>query len=374
MFGKKKKLARRRTSLIAEFGEYLGFLRKYIKRLIYLPFSYFEAGKDVVSEALYRDRGKYAKPLMHVMTVGVVFLVVMVGPVLFTQTDRDQVIVGSKVLSAATADEVSFYTTVAEEVHQFRGGEVVSHTVLEGETLGDIAKRYNLNPNTIMWENDLSNENSIKEGQTLRILPVDGVRHRVTRGDTIFTIAKKYGLDESAAQVIVDYPFNDFLNDESFDLVVGQSIMVPGGVRPKVAAVPTAVFSLVSTPDAGTVSSTGQFVWPAAGGISQGYSVFHRAIDISNRGGGPILAADSGVVTTSGWSSSGYGNHVVIDHGNGFITLYAHMSSLAVTAGQTVNQGNVLGQMGSTGRSTGVHLHFEVRTDGGLANPLEYLK
>ncbi|HAN22376.1 TPA: hypothetical protein DCP77_01140 [Candidatus Collierbacteria bacterium] len=98
-------------------------------------------------------------------------------------------------------------------------------------------------------------------------------------------------------------------------------------------------------------------------------------MDIANRSGGNILAADSGTVIVAGWpDNSGYGNRVMIDHGNGYKTLYAHMSKIAVTVGQTVKRGNVIGQMGSTGRSTGTHLHFEIRSDAGNRDPIGVLK
>jgi murein DD-endopeptidase MepM/ murein hydrolase activator NlpD len=130
-----------------------------------------------------------------------------------------------------------------------------------------------------------------------------------------------------------------------------------------------------STPDAGVVSATGQFSWPTSGSISQRYVWYHKALDISNKGGPAILAADSGRVTVAGWPDNfGYGNRVIINHGNGFETLYAHMSSIAVSVGQTVNRGDVLGVMGSTGRSTGTHLHFEIRQNGATLDPLGFLR
>ncbi|MDR0462939.1 MAG: M23 family metallopeptidase [Pseudomonadales bacterium] len=377
IFSSKKKKSSKKVTIVQDFGEYLGFLGRYTKSRIYAPFSQFESGKDVLVGALYKKRGKYSRPLMHLITIGLVFVVIIVGPFVLDQGGGHMPIAyGSRVLSAAGPDEISFYTIQAEAVRQFRGGQVVNHVVTEGETLASIAAMYNLYTTTIAWENDIAENATVTEGQVLRILPVDGIRHRVARGDTIFTVARRYGLDESQAQMIVDYPFNDFLNDETFALMTGQYLMVPGGVRPRpaAAAAPVATFSVVRTPDAGTVSSTGQFIWPASGGISQGFSVFHRAIDISNRSGGPILAADSGVVTHAGWDSSGYGNRVIVDHGNGYVTLYAHLSTIAVSPGQSVNQGNVLGQMGSTGRSTGIHLHFEIRTSAGLMNPMDYLR
>ena len=154
---------------------------------------------------------------------------------------------------------------------------MIEHIVGNGETLSSIAERYGLNLDTVLWANNLTTTSKIKAGQKLTILPIDGVRHKVTRGETIYSIGKKYGLDGSQVQMIVDYPFNEFLNDETFELVVGQYLMVPQGViATKTASTSTGSFSGTSsygsiTPDAGTVSATGSFIWPAAGRITQGY-------------------------------------------------------------------------------------------------------
>ena len=357
------------------------FVRSYLKHRLYTVFFWFEKFKDRLVDVLYMQRGRYTKPFLHFGTIGLTFLMVTLGPSLLSKTDEEnqQRVFASPVLSTATAAAPDFYTSQAEEVRQYRGGEIITHVVAEGETISSIAERYGLKPSTIFWENNLTDKSKIKPGQELSILPVDGIRHKVSRGETIYSIGKKYGLDGSQVQMIVDYPFNEFLNDETFELVVGQYLMVPEGVKAEVklpsgATTGTTKYGSL-TPDAGTVSALGSFIWPASGGITQGYSFFHKAIDIANRAGGPILAADAGVVTTAGWpDSSGYGNRVVVDHGNGYVTLYAHMSVVQVVSGQRVKRGDVLGQMGSTGRSTGTHLHFEIRQGGALLNPLSFLK
>ena len=129
------------------------------------------------------------------------------------------------------------------------------------------------------------------------------------------------------------------------------------------------------TPDAGTVVASGQFVWPTAGSITQRFVWYHKGVDIANRTAPNILAADSGRVVIAGWpDANGYGNRVIIDHGNGYKTLYAHMSKIFVISGQTVSRGSAIGQMGSTGRSTGAHLHFEIIQNGVYLNPLNFLK
>ena len=360
--------------LISEIGQFFRFLRRYIRQRGYSLFSKFEVGKDLLVDLLYKKRGKYARPFLHFGTIGLIFLIITLGPVILSQSD-EQVSDGvssSGLLTTASAYETSFNTLQAEEVRQYRGGEITTHVVQEGETLSSIAQRYGLQVTTIMWENDLTENTKLKPGQELRILPVDGVRHQVKRGETLESIGKKYGLEGSQTQTIVDYPFNEFLNDETFELAIGQWLIIPDGVKQDSAVQPStkpaSQVPVAVVPGAGT----GAFVWPAAGAITQGYRFYHKAIDIANRGGGPILAADTGTVIAAGWDSSGYGNRIMVDHGNGFITLYGHLSVIQVSVGQKVNRGSVMGQMGSTGRSTGTHLHFEIRR-GDLLNPLSYL-
>lgn len=363
---------------VKEYGHFLAFLRKYIKTRGYTHFSRFEVIKDGLVDILYQKRGRYTRPFLHFGTISLTFFVITFGPYILSQTEEQVVTQPSRSVLSANAYNASFYTQQAQEVKQYRGGEIIAHVVAEGETLSSIAERYGLQVNTILWENGLTEKSPIKPGLELRILPVDGVRHKVSRGETIYSIGKKYGLDEAEAQVIVDYPFNEFLNDETFELATGQYLVVPGGVMPNRTntGTGTATRTLRNTPDAGAVTAFGSYVWPAAGKITQGYSFYHKAIDIANRSGGPILAADSGTVVAAGWDSSGYGNRVIIDHANGSSTLYGHMvsGSIQVQVGQRVNRGDVIGQMGSTGRSTGVHLHFEIRQGGVFANPLGFLR
>ncbi len=359
--------------LVREWVAYFKFIRRYVRVRGYRFFSKFEVYKDYLVDLLYRKRGRYVRPFLHFGVVGLTFLVITIGPYIFNQTESEQPEYAGQGVLSTEVYGASFYTQQAEELRQIRAGEIITHVVAEGETLSTIAQRYGLEVTTILWENNLDEKVTLKPGAELRILPLNGVRHKVQRGETIFSIGKKYGLEESAVQVIVDYPFNEFLNDETFELATGQFLMIPDGVPPKKEAPKPTYKPLPLTPS-GSGAAAGSFIWPAAGGISQGYRFYHKAIDIANRGGGPILAADGGTVVAAGWDSNGYGNRVVIDHANGNITLYAHMSVLQVSAGQRLNRGDVIGQMGSTGRSTGTHLHFEIRRGGVLLNPLEFLQ
>ncbi len=359
-----------------ELRDFSVFLRQYLKLRGYDWFARFEGLKDVIVDLLYKKRGRYARPFLHVGMILLLFVTVTLGPVVLNQSEGDETKQASTpVLSTATAYAPDFYTLQAEEVRQYRGGEIITHVVEPGETLSSIAEKYNLSIDSLLWANDLTAKSKIKPGQELDVLPIDGVRHKVKKGETIYSVGKKYGLDDSQVQAIIDYPFNEFLNDENFELVAGQWLMVPDGVMPAAKKVAKPSNPVVAyTPDAGVVAATGSFVWPASGRITQGYRFYHKAIDIANRSGGPILAADAGVVTVAGWPDGyGYGNRVVLDHGNGYVTLYAHLSLIQVKVGQRVSRGDVLGQMGNTGRSTGTHLHFEIRKGGALMNPLNYL-
>jgi murein DD-endopeptidase MepM/ murein hydrolase activator NlpD len=363
----------------SQLREFVVFLYSYFRNRGYAWFGAFETSKNALVDLLYKKRGKYARPFLHFGTISLTFFVITFGPLILAQSeDEERVEMAGGILNTVSAYNTNFYTLQAEEVRQYRGGEIIVHVVTAGETLSSIASRYGLQVNTILWENNLTESSKLKPGQELRILPIDGVRHKVARGETIYSVGKKYGLEGSEIQVIVDYPFNEFLNDETFELATGQYLMVPDGVKQDLTATAKkriARRQVQITADAGAVTATGSFVWPASGRVTQGYRFYHKAVDIANRSGGPILAADGGTVLSAGWLDGyGYGNRVIIDHGNGYITLYAHLSVVQVRNGQRVNRGDVIGQMGSTGRSTGTHVHFEIRSGGVLLNPLSFLQ
>lgn len=360
-----------------DFLEFLRFARGYTRSRLYTKFTYFENAKDVFVDLLYKRRGKYARPFLHTGMMFLIFFGVTFGPFILNKARaEDQVpdTLPSGVLQSVT-DANSFSTVQGKEVSEYRGGEVIEHEVKPGETVASIAELYNLKPTTVIWLNGLDEDRPvIKVGQRVKILPVDGILHKVKKGETVSSVARLYGLEDAQAQGIVNYPFNTFVNDETFQLAVGQDLVVPDGVRPSSDTLAPTVASVL-TPNAGTVAANGSFIWPASGRITQGFRFYHKAIDIANHSGGAILAADSGKIIMAGWlDNNGYGNRVAIDHGNGYVTLYAHLSLVQVEEGQTVRRGDVIGQMGSTGRSTGVHLHFEIRNGGVNEDPLNYLK
>ena len=239
-------------------------------------------------------------------------------------------------------------------------GEISVYTVRAADTISHIAEMYGVTVNTIMWANDLTRASSIREGQTLIILPIAGVRHTVKRGDTINSIAKAY---EGNAEEIVAY--NELSADAGLE--VGSTIVVPGGA---IHTAPT-VTKLAASPVRTSGSNSAGGSWlshPVPGAIkSQGLHGYN-AVDLAGSAGAAVRAAAAGEVIVSkstGWNG-GYGQYIVIRHSNGAQTLYAHLSSNSVGVGAYVNQGEVIGGMGNTGRSTGTHLHFEVR---GGSNP-----
>lgn len=353
------------TEELKQFFIELGY---YLTKKLHFSFIRFEEGKGVFVTSLYKQRGKYARKLIHTGMATLAGVGMMIAPVIAQEFPGRSVNpwdIESKpsVLSATTESE-GIETLVSEKVRD----SVKEYKVEDGDTVATIAKKFGVDADTIRWQNSLTND-KIKVGQTLEILPVTGIAHKVAKGDTVYSIAKKY---DSSAQAVVDFPFNTFSNDETFELAIGQVVMVPDGVKPAEAIMSPRTRQL--TPDAGSVVASGAFAWPTNGTISQNFAWYHPGTDIANKGGPNVVAADAGVVTYAGCLNWGYGCHVRVDHGNGYTTLYAHFSQIYVVVGQRVNRGNALGKMGSTGRSTGTHLHFEIAKNGVKLNPLSILK
>ena len=356
---------------LAEFREFNRQLLRYTTKHAYRAFFRFEAGKDLVAGALYHKRGKYARPFLHSAMMAIIFFAITLGPKFVQQSFAGET--SSKVeLATGSVLGISLDSTGIVTLESEKPWNQVSeYTVKEGDTLSTIAEKFGVSIESVKWANPSINWQKVKPGVVVSMPPVTGVVYKVKPGDTVYSIAKKF---QTEAQGIVDFPMNTFSDDETFALVAGQTLIVPDGIMPDEAVSTAPSIAKLLTPDAGSVSATGSFVWPAFGRMTQPFRWYHKGVDIANHDGGAILAADSGVVIVAGWTNVGYGNHIIIDHKNGYQTLYGHLSSIAVVAGQTVSRGSVLGQMGSTGRSTGTHLHFEIRTGSGNVDPLGYLK
>ncbi|MFA5947851.1 MAG: M23 family metallopeptidase [Candidatus Gracilibacteria bacterium] len=280
------------------------------------------------------------------------------------------------------ADENGFLIKInpqTNEANRVGMTDYAVHSVESGDSLSLIAERYSLKPETIMWENNISNANALRVGQKLMIPPIDGISYKIKSGDNLSKIAKKYSID-----------INTIIAQNNLDseyVAVGQNIFLPGAkpiantniagnYRTTAAARSARSYANVSDSNATPVGDK-PFIYPTIGKISQGYRGGHYAVDIADRSKPAVWAAGGGTVikASSGTWGGGYGNHVIIDHGNGLHTLYAHLDSLNVTEGQYVNQGDVIGIMGNTGRvygATGIHLHFEVIDNGVKKFPGNY--
>ena len=258
--------------------------------------------------------------------------------------------------------------------------KIQQYTVVKGDSAWSISAKFKLKPESILWANDgLSAEsNTLKIGDTLNIPPVNGVLHTVREGDTLESISLLHGV---AVDEILDYIGNGFDITSLPNLKKDQQVMIPNGTSPIVWNDPEPVVVAGSKTPGGyngplVNRGTGSFIWPVGGTIllNQEYWGGHPAIDINTYFRQPVFASDSGTVVFSGWSTSGYGNLVIIDHGNGYRTYYAHNEANLVSIGQGVILGQQIAESGSTGNSTGNHLDFRIRATGAnFYNPLDFL-
>lgn len=352
-------------SVLADFICFAKTLWFYLQKRSLKWWIWFERKKDVLVDILVAKRGLYQRPFLHssfmtLVVIGIVSLPVIANSYPTAATGGlDEFTPPSAVLSSW--DEAGTQTQISDKPRD----KIVSYKVEAGDTISTIAEKFGVSEDTIRWANpDIENDKLIS-GQEIAIPPVTGLVIKVKKGETIYSIAKKY---KTEAQNILNWPFNDFADLDTFALVAGQTLVVPDGVMPEAKPVysPRAIAQI-------TGPGTGQFIWPTQGTISQNPVSYHMALDIANRSLPPVLASDQGTVVKVARERYGYGWHVIIDHQNGFQTLYAHMSDIYVSSGQGVSKGSVIGKVGSTGRSSGPHLHFEIRKNGTLLNPLSFL-
>lgn len=272
--------------------------------------------------------------------------------------------------------------------------EVITYIVKTGDTVFGIAEQFGLKPETILWGNYYilaDNPHALSEGQELNILPIDGTYHRWSAGEGLNGVAQGYSV---TPEEIINWESNhlnletigDFANP---NIEPGTFLVVPGGSRqyvtwsaPRITRSNPGVAKFIGPGACGTIVDgavgTGAFIWPSAAHFLSGYdyspSTNHFGIDIDGDLGEPMWAADSGVVVYAGWNNFGYGNMVVVDHGNGWQTAYAHMQVITVGCGQSVFQGTPIGTIGSTGKSSGPHIHYEMLHDSyGKVNPWDFL-
>lgn len=281
-------------------------------------------------------------------------------------------------VSTAIGRYPNLYTVIPNRPRQ----DVQDYTVTTGDSVFAIAQSFGIDPETVLWANyETLNDNpdQLSPGMELKIPPTNGVLYAWQEGDTLKGVAERF---EAKVEDILTWSGNK-LDLTNPTIEAGTFVMVPGGHREYrqwiVPTIPRGIAGVSSNLYGGGTCTggyegaygTGGFVWPADNHYLSGndYWSGHLAIDIAAGEGAGVYAADSGVVVFAGSALGGYGNMIMLDHGNGYQTLYAHLSSVGVGCGQSVYQGGYIGSSGSTGRSTGPHLHFEVRYLGGFVNP-----
>jgi len=270
--------------------------------------------------------------------------------------------------------------------------DVITYTVELGDSLFSIADDFGLKAETVLWGNfELLEDNPhlLKTGQNLNILPTNGTYYEWHENDNLAHVADFFKVDP---QAIIEYPGNRFdLTETTLEdpgLEPGEWLIVPEGWRPIKDWGPPAITrnnpasaAYYGAGHCGAIYEgaigIGTFVWPTTSRQISGYTYsppIHSAIDIGGQIGNAIYAVDNGVVVYAGWSDYGYGYLIVVDHGTGWQSAYAHLSAVGVSCGQSVFQGTMIGGLGSTGNSSGPHLHFELIFNGTKVNPLNYLQ
>ncbi len=340
------------------FVVYLVYLKTKVLQLIHS----LDVAKDTFVDTLMWRRGLLFRPATHGGVIIVTALAIVAGG-LFT---RGQII--AQDLTSQESVLRSENTTETIVPTNRPRSEILDYKVASGDTLSTLSNKFTVSIESIKWANSISEDNdTIHPGTSLKIPPVTGVVYQVKAGDNLEKVAKTYAADK---QTIVDFPFNYI--DDSLALKPGQTLYVPNGVLPR-PATPRIVRPRVSI-DTAIAAGSGLLSWPVPARISQYYSWFHTGIDLANPYGTPIYAAATGKVIDSKKQNYSFGWYCIVDIGNGYTVAYAHMSALACRLGETVQRGQYIGAVGTTGRATGPHLHMEVRRYGQAVNPLSLLK
>ena len=359
---------------------FLRFLLFYFKRKIILlfklclgVFTFLNKTslsiKAYILRKLIWSRGKLGRPVVTFVVMTTAFLLFMLGEVF-----NSSKLVNSQEISpdylTNTTDIIPQRNTAMTTLPEDRQRtEATTYIVQAGDTLSDIGSKFKISIDALRYVNNLTDTSYLKVGQSLIIPPVSGLIHKVESGDTLSSIAAKYGV---ASQAIAD--FNYLLDTR---LAVGTELIIPGAKVPEPIIFAPVITAQYFAPVIDSSAKRGWCSWPTTTRIiTQYFSWYHNGLDIATSWASsmpPLFACAGGVVIRAGWDPWGLGLHVRISHGNGYETVYGHMSKLYVSYGEKVSRGEVIGIMGSTGRSTGPHVHFTVKYNGVPQNPLNYI-
>ncbi len=355
--------------VILKFKRVISFLTFSIKYLFLLSKSL----KEWSISKLIWSRGKLGKPIADFVVLTITFLVFLIGGVFNSNRFVNSATTNPDVFKNTTDYLPKYQTTLLLVPEERKKNESIKYTVVEGDTLYSIGNRYKISADAIRYVNNISDADTISIGQVLTIPPISGIIHKVKSGDTLEKLSKLYDV---SSQAIADF---NYLTDLT-SLSVGSELVIPDAKIPQQSNLAVSSGSQISNSEAPVYApgtKKGWCIWPTTTRIiTQNYFWYHTGLDIATpwfSAMPPIYSCASGKVVRAGWDPTGYGIMVLVDHGNGYQTLYAHLSKLRVSVGQNVKQGTVIGSMGNTGRSTGPHLHFEVRKGSSRQNPLNHV-
>jgi len=324
--------------------------------------------KAFIVKKLIWSRGRLGRPIANLVVLVVALMVFMFGEVLNSSR-----FVNSQEIDPDYLDNVTDIipnrnvatTTIPDERKQT---ESFAYVIQSGDTLSSIGERFKISADALKYVNGLTDYSILSVGDAITIPPVSGLIHKVKSGDTLDSIADKY---EVPSQAVADF---NYILDTS-KLAVGTELVIPGAKVPQPVYIPPSYG--YQPPITGLPSLGDGFIWPTSTRIiTQYFAWYHNGIDIAvpwGWGMPPLFASSGGTVTRAGWDPWGLGLHVAVNHGNGFETVYGHMSRIDVGYGQTVSKGQVIGLMGNTGRSTGPHVHFIIKYNGIPRNPLNHI-
>lgn len=367
----------KKNFLLVFVSDLSSYVVKKIRKLFALVLKIIKLGgvlpsrfKDYMVRKLIWSRGKLGRPIVTVSIMIIALVVFTFGEVLNSSSLVSAGEVSPDYLSNVNDIIPNLNTAMTVVPESRKRAESFEYTVVSGDTLSSIGNKFKISVDAIKYVNNLTDSSILKIGQVVVIPPISGLIHEVEEGDTLASIAETYNVP---SQAIAD--FNYILDTSS--LAVGSELVIPGAKVPEPVYVAPLVPSYVTAPPlAQAAPSSNYCVWPTTTRIiTQYFSWYHNGLDIAvphSWGMPPIFSCREGTIVRAGWDPFGLGLHVRIDHGDGYETVYGHMSALSVSYGQRVSRGSQIGIMGNTGRSTGPHVHYMIKFNGIPQNPLNY--
>jgi len=348
----------------------LGLLFYYIFKAIYFLFKFPNKVKNFTIKKMIWSRGRLGRSIATLIIMTTFLIVFIFGEVL----SGSSLVIDKAVKPDYLATNLDIIPTMALAKttipKERKDNESFSYTVVQGDTLSLIGNKFKISVDALKYVNGLTDYSTLSIGQEITIPPIAGLIHKVEKGDTLNSIANRYKVP---AQAVADF---NYILDTS-NLALGTELVIPGGEVPKQVFLSRSPSQAIGRgSDFNVPVDKNYCVWPSTVKIiTQYFSWYHNGVDIAtplSDGLPPLLACSGGRVVRAGWDPWGLGLHVQIDHGDGFKTIYGHMSRLDVSYGQDIRRGQIIGIMGNTGRSTGPHVHFMIEYNGVAQNPLNY--